>query len=319
MIRRVATTDAPWDASDHSAREHRLLVLATRQHGVVSLVDLSALGFSASGVRSRVARGRLHRLYPGVYAVGRPDLTREGHWLAAVKAAGEGAVLSHRSAAALHGLRPSSAASIELTVRRAFRPQLRGLRVHRSTSVAGKDVTTVDAIPCTTPNRTLFDLAAVVGPDALERACERAEELGLLDMAALSHLLNRPARGVRNLRAALARLGDGATRSELEVRFRTLCRQAGLPPPEVNGWLSLGGGHVLIDFLWRRQRVAVETDGYHYHRDRRSFARDRRRDQLLGLEGWQHARFTWEQVLNEPEHVIRVVRALIAAGAPRAQ
>lgn len=117
----------------------------------------------------------------------------------------------------------------------------------------------VDGIPCTNPSRTLFDLAAVLGQDALDRACDRAEALCLVDIRALDRLARRPARGIRNLRRALDGLGAGGegTRSELEIKFRALCRQAGLPPPEVNAWIALGGGHALIDFLWRRQRVAV--------------------------------------------------------------
>ncbi len=107
-IRRVANNERSRPASRHSAQERRLLELSAREHGVVSLTDLRALGFSDVGRTQARAAGRLHRMYPGVFAVGRPDVTREGRWLAAVKAAGEGAVLSHRSAAALHGLRPSS-------------------------------------------------------------------------------------------------------------------------------------------------------------------------------------------------------------------
>jgi len=274
----VANNERSRPASRHSARERRLLGLSVRQHGVVSLAELRTLGFSDAG-----------------------------------------AVLSHRSAAALHGLRPSSSRRTELTVCHASRSELPGLRVHRSSTLSDGDVGIVDGIPCTNPSRTLFDLAAVLGQDALDRACDRAEALCLVDIRALDRLARRPARGVRNLRRALDGLGAGGegTRSELELKFRALCRQAGLPPPEVNAWIALGGGHALIDFLWRRQRVAVETDGFRFHRDRRSFTRDRRRDQLLGLEGWRHARFTWEQVMDEPEHMIRVVRTLLAAGASR--
>src|SRR3954471_486081 len=97
-------------------RDVPLAELAQRQHGVVTLSQLRSLGLTASGVRDRAARGRLHRVHRGVYSVGHPLLTGGGRRMAAVLACGPDAVLSHRSAAALWGLRRDSRARIDVSV-----------------------------------------------------------------------------------------------------------------------------------------------------------------------------------------------------------
>jgi very-short-patch-repair endonuclease len=66
-----------------------------------------------------------------------------------------------------------------------------------------------------------------------------------------------------------------------------------------------------VDFVWHGPRVVVETDGFRTHGTRRAFREDRRRDRLLGLEGWRVVRFTWDDLTNDPEHVMRVVRDLV--------
>jgi predicted transcriptional regulator of viral defense system len=179
--------------------------LAARQHGVVALAQLVELGLSESGVRDRVASGRLHRLHAGVYAVGHRVLKRQGHWMAAVLACGGDAALSHRTAAAALGIRPTAQSRIEVTSpRRCQRP---GIHAHVA-RLAPAELTVVDRIPCATVARTLLDLATVLDRQGLEKAINEAEILELFDLRAVGASLERagPRRGTRALRKALADL-----------------------------------------------------------------------------------------------------------------
>jgi very-short-patch-repair endonuclease len=296
-------------------REAQLIALATRQHGVVAISQLRSLGLTTGAIRHRVAVGRLHAVHAGIYALGRPDVPVEGRWMGAVLACGPDALLSHRSAAALHGLLPTSQSAIDVTVPRRVGISRPGISVHRPTCVVFVDRATARGIPCTSVARTLLDLAAVAPRGVLEKACDQAEVTRVLDWSAIHELVSRARgrRGVRNLRAILARAGSGdVTRSELERRFIALCRHEGLPHPAVNEWLTVGGEEMQVDFLWRDERVIVETDGYATHGTRQAFRRDRRRDRMLALAGWRVARFTWEEVTEEPTHVTAVVRKLLA-------
>jgi very-short-patch-repair endonuclease len=235
--------------------------------------------------------------------------------LAATIACGRGAVLSHRSAAELLGLRASSRSEVDVTSPRRSGRGHAGIDVHSGATLAPVDMRTVAGIPCTSLARTLLDLAEVVNRRELERACDQAEVLRLFDLYALEDVLERAhgRRGAAALRAVLAEQSTATalTRSELEERFLALCRAAVLPAPHVNAWIALDGGGLEADFLWRQQRLIVETDGGHVHRTSRAFERDRRRDQRLVLAGWRVVRFTWRQVVDEPAVVDATIRALL--------
>jgi very-short-patch-repair endonuclease/predicted transcriptional regulator of viral defense system len=297
-------------------RDVAIARLAARQLGVVSLTQLKALGLTASAVRSRVASGRLHRVHRGVYAVGHGRLTVEGHWLAAVLACGSKAVLSHRSAAALWGLRSDNRARTDVSVPSRSARSRPGIDVHPSVTLTPADCTIRDGIPCTTLARTLLDLAEVDSPRGVERAIEQAEVLRLFDLRAVEEVLARAngRRGAAVLTAVLARLEEPAlTDSELEERFLTLCRAASLPSPEVNEWLVIDDEPAIkADFLWREKRLVVETDGWESHGTRQAFERDRRRDERLKLAGYEPLRFTRRRIIREPSGVMRTVAELLA-------
>jgi very-short-patch-repair endonuclease len=235
--------------------------------------------------------------------------------MAAVLACGSGAVLSHRSAAALWSLLPGGPASVDVTApaRRGRAPY--GINAHRHHSLRARDVTTAGGIPCTTVARTLLDLAGVVPTRELRQAVEEAEVLRLLELPALEEVLKRSRgrRGVARLRLQISELDPQAkrTRSSLERRFLALCRRAGLPAPEVNVLLHVRGHPVEADFMWRDARLIVEADGRQFHDTASAFERDRLRDQRLSLEGWQVIRCTWRQVVNEPAGLSEVIRALL--------
>jgi uncharacterized protein DUF559/putative AbiEi antitoxin of type IV toxin-antitoxin system len=270
--------------------DQRLAATAGRQYGVVSRAQLYEMGFDNPAVARRVESGRLHRLHRGVYAVGHTIVGAHGRWLAAVLACGEGAVLSHRSAAALWGLRPTAAARIDVTVSRTsgFR-STSAIVVHRPRLRAPMVVR--DGIPVTTAGRTLADLATALPRRPLEKACEAAEALQLDVEVDPAHP------GARRL-AQIDHDLTTTTRSPLEDDFLELCDRHDLPRPLVNHRVE---GFV-ADFCWPADRLIVETDGRR-HLTRAAFERDRARDALLIAVGWRVMRFTTRQVRDDPATV----------------
>jgi predicted transcriptional regulator of viral defense system len=290
-----------------------------RQHAVVGLDQLRALGLTARAVQKRTDNGRLHRIHRGVYSlVPRSLLTRNGLYMAAVLACSSGAVLSHRSAAALHGLRKAAATKIDVTVpTHAGRRRHRGVLVHRSRTLRPTDVTVVDGIPSISVARTLFDLAEVVDRRQVERAFDEADALDALDLKAIQDQLERnpTRRAIKVIRSILAEhyIGSTLTQSEVEEVMFVLSRRVGLPAPEVNKWLDLGDGKPMIkpDFLWREQRLIVEVDGSH-HRTRQRYESDRGRDQRAAVAGFLVVRTTHGQLKYRPDELVATVAALLA-------
>jgi hypothetical protein len=295
--------------------------LAERQHGVVSLPQLKRLGLGTDAVGKRVAAGRLTRIHRGVYAVGHSRLTKRAYWMAAVLAYGAEARLSYRSAAALHGIRPDNRAKADVTVPSRSARSRPGIDVHASMTLTEADVTKIDGIPCTTLARTLLDLAEVVDERAVERAVNQADVLRIFDLRAVEDALSRASgrRGAPVLKRVLSEYeGPTLTDRELEERFLALCRSASVPRPAVNEWITLDGGIAYkADFLWRAERLIVETDGWGSHGTRKAFENDRRRDRRLSVAGLTVVRFTWRDVDREPEEVTETLASLWEARTRR--
>jgi predicted transcriptional regulator of viral defense system len=285
--------------------------LAGRQWGVVSRTQLRELGVTAATVDVWLRRGRLLGLHRGVYAVGHSVLRSEGRWLAAVLACGEGAVLSHRSAAAHWGLLQSAASLIDVTAP-ASRHGAPGIRLHRTRSLPliARDTTTHQGIPITTVAKTLLDLAATTRPDHLERALAQAERLQLYDHTALTDVIAR-ANGHRG-RAILAQATTHEpklTRSDLEAWFLAIVRDTDLPEPLTNFTLTAPDHPRLeVDFYWPTHHLVVELDGYETHRTRAAFERDRARDAALTAAGQRVLRFTWR---TQPATIRRRLEAVM--------
>jgi hypothetical protein len=307
--------DAIW-VSRHSGGKAReddvdgaIARLAHRQHGRVARRQLLSLGLGADAIDYRLARSRLHQVYVGVYAVGHDTPTREGNWMAAVLAGGEGAVLSHRDAAALWGIRLHGRSVIEVTTPRGQHPR-RGIQFHRS-SLPPDEVTTKDGIPVTTVSRTLFDLATVLRPRQLERALNEAEIRHLWDELSLLDLLGRYPRraGSCAVRAVLEARNAGAKtiRSDLELEFLEFVDAAGLPEPRLNA--DVEGFEV--DAVWRRERVVVELDSRTFHLTAAAFEQDRERDRILQAAGWRPIRVTSKQLRHAPDRLQADLRRLL--------
>jgi Transcriptional regulator, AbiEi antitoxin/Protein of unknown function (DUF559) len=296
-------------------RDAAIVEFARGRHGVVTTAELAAFGLGTDAVRKRAKAGRLFRVYRGVYSVGRPDLTPAGHRMAAVLACGPPAFLAHRSSAAQHGLLDDHRQVCDVTVPGPARRPRRNIRVHSSTTLTAPDTTTVDGIPCTSVARTLVDLGDYEPPRLVERAIDQAEVLGVFDLTAIEDVLKRvgPRRGAGVLRALLVELGEPTlTDRELEELFLELIRDGGFPQPAVNAWITGDGWAYKADFLWRAERLVVETDSRAFHASHRAFEHDRLRDQRLTLAGYTVVRFTWRQLLQEPDRVQAVVRDLLA-------
>jgi very-short-patch-repair endonuclease len=273
--------------------------LASRQHGVVAHGQLVERGLTRRAIEHRLRKGRLHRIRRSVYAVGRPEVSVRGRWMSAVLACGTGAVLSHDSAAALWGFGVERR-DARISVSASAQTRLPGLVVHRRTLVDA-DRTCLDAIPVTSPVRTLIDIACMLAPGPLERAVNEADRLDLVDPETLRAALGayRGQRGVARLRELLDRRTFRLTDSELERWFLPQVRRAGLPLPLTRSRLN----GFKVDFFWPDLRLVVETDGLRYHRTPAQQARDRVRDQAHLAAGFIPLRFTHWQVRHEAGYV----------------
>jgi hypothetical protein len=307
-----------WTELNTRGRDAAIAEIADVQHGQISLTQLQLIGLSASAVRSRVAAGKLHRVYRGAYSVGHSRVSWQGRYMAAVLACGEGALLSHHPSARLLGLRgPAGRMDVTIPGRLVRIP---GIDSHRTRWIDPRDAIVADGIPCTSIARTIFDLADAEGNQRrTQRDIDRAEQLRVFDLRDVQRVLaHAPGRrGARVVRSVLAAVTEPAiTRSEIEERMFAIAARIGLPRPRVNHVIVFEDGtHVEGDFVWLEAKLIIETDGWESHGTRRAFAYDRRRDRRLGLAGWRVHRFTWHEIVYEPERVASELEGLLAVAS----
>jgi hypothetical protein len=289
----------------------RLAELAAEEWGVLSTDELRECGLSLNAIAVRVRNGRLHPLYRGVYAVGHDGLPLEGRFLAAVKACGPTAVLSHYSAATLYGLVRWDDRHPEVTT--TTHRTHRGIRAHRSSVLEVQDVTRHKQVPTTTPARTLIDLAATFDYKPLRRAVREAQRK-LVTTGQILTTLDRlgPRRGTANLTKILA-TGPAPTRSELEDAVLDLILAGGFQHPDVNVPLTIQGRRLIPDFRWPAQRLVIEADGAEWHDNRLVREDDAERQALLEAHGERVLRVTWAQAVARRAETSKRIRA---AGAP---
>lgn len=274
--------------------------LARRQHGVISHEQLRALGFSEAAIRHRLRTGRLFRLWRGVYAVGRPDVSQRGRWKAATLACGEGYALDGESAAGLWGVRSNEGRLIELAGSGGCGRALAGIEARRVRGLEAH-VTEIDGIPVLSLPMLFVNLAGRLRQGALEAAITEADKKDLIHVGRLrveiEALRGRP--GVATLRRVIDRATFRYSDSELERAMRPIIRSAGLAEPEmgvrVNGYK--------VDFHWPALNFVIETDGGRFHRTPFQQRNDRRRDQAHTLAGTAFLRFTHSQIRWERPYV----------------
>lgn len=308
--------------------------IASRQHGVVTLRQLEGLGLSRWGVSKRAERGRFHRVHRGVYAVGHRAPNLHARFMAAVLACGDGAVLSHGSAAVLWELLKPLGGPIHVSVpTTAGLRSRKGIRVHRCPALAHcptLDPRAPRPLPhLPSPNSTRRDEPSSspsysqqlggrggrftthrlgIPITTIHRTIEDLERSVPLFPPSLLRRAKRQAelRGIHLIGVDRIR-----TRSDLEDAFLALWRRHHLPTPETN----VKVGRWEVDFLWRPQRLAVEADFFGYHRGSVAFEDDHARDLDLRSEGLAVLRYTDTQVDAEPERIAAEVAAALSAGA----
>jgi very-short-patch-repair endonuclease len=282
--------------------------LARGSHGVVTRAELLRAGVTPEEIKQRLRRGALLRVHRGVFRVGHAAPSTEARYLAAVRACGEGALLSGLAAAHLLGVlrRPPPRPEVASAARR----RIPGVTTRRARHLHAAEATRWRGIPITTPARTLVDLAAVLDAPELARACHEAgvrHRTTPADVeAVLSRRPNSP--GADQLRRIMR--GDvRVTLSKLEAAFLDRLRAAGLPLPVTNR--QAGGRRV--DCRWPERRLTVELDGYRYHHSRHAWEQDRRREREARARGDEFRRFTYGDVLEEPRCMLAELRPLLGA------
>jgi very-short-patch-repair endonuclease len=288
--------------------ERELAQIASAAHGVVTRAALLSAGVTRQEIATRLQSGGLIRVHRGVYRVGHQAPGLEVTYLAAVLAAGDGALLCARAAAHLFVLTKGAAPTPEVLARTQRR--IEGVTTHRSHSLNASDATTFRGIPVTTVPRTLVDLAGELSPDALARACHEAGvRYGTTPKAVEAVLARRPnSPGAKNLRRVIH--GDvHVTLSKLEAHFLELLRDADLPLPITNR----PAGIRRVDCRWPEHGLTVELDGYRFHNSRYSWEKDRHREREARARGDDFRRYTYGDVFEQPRLVLEEVRAFFSA------
>jgi very-short-patch-repair endonuclease len=254
-------------------------------------------------IRGRLEGGQLHRLWAGVYAVGRPDLGRLGRFKAATLVCGDGAQLSHGSAADLWRIRQQAGGPIDIAVPSASFPRRRGIRLHRRANLGPPKF--VRGIPLGDPVSVLIDLAVEFPTHEVEDAVNEADRLDLIRTAHLPAALDShsPRPGTGRLKRILDAQTFSRAANALERRFLAIVRDAGIPPPETQRRL----GRNRVDFFWPALGFVVETDSLRHHRTAAEQAVDLGRDQAHARAGLRSLRFTHSQVFHRPDHVREVL------------
>jgi very-short-patch-repair endonuclease len=290
--------------------------VAEAQHGVVARAQLRNLGLTDAAIEHAVATGRLHRLFPAAFAVGHRRVGTHGRMLAATLVCGKGTVVSHGTAAILLGLWDHSPALADVIAPVESGRKIDGIRRRHVPRPVGVEIEVRDGIPCTSPSRTLVDIASIVGERSLRRTVERAAVLRMLDVAAVDASLSRHRRrGSRLLRAVLEDWGVAANpvllRSDLEARLLPLIVARGLPVPLCNQKKMVGGRRMELDLLWPERRLVVEGDGRKVHDTAVAFERDRKRDRDLVRAGYRVLRITWKQLEREADEIVTAIAQLL--------
>ncbi len=327
--------DTKWEE-----RWRRIADQAQLQHGVVSRAQLRRAGFTAGTIDRAVVSGRLHPVFRGTYGVGYPPQHRNALLFAATLAGGEDTVVSHGTAAALLGLWEQPPEEIDVIAPVEAGRKIAGIRRRFVPPPAPEESWMHAGIPCTSPGRTIVDVAslaarpipaALATPTRTSRAArtplaradrairdtiEQAAVRRMFNVPEIDRVLDGPRRRGSSLLLGILdlwrRYPPGLViRSPMEARLLPLLTEFAVPMPKVNEKLRLGNERFEIDFLWRRARLAVETDGSLVHGTPEAASRDAHRDQALRSAGFRVWRLAWDQVAYSPEQTMHELIRLI--------
>ena len=288
-----------------SAGWGRVARIAAAQAGLATIWQLREAGIPDATIDRAVAGGRLHPVFHGVYCVGHRSLTPHGRLLAATLACGPGSVISHGTAAWLYGLSSWKPEAIDVIAPVEAGRKIAGVRRRFVSTPEGREVWRRSGVPVTSPTRTIVDCAGSA-PDGIAGMVEQAAVLGLLDVAAIDRVLDGPRRrGAKQLRREIEpwrRYRPGIKiRSRMEAKLLPLLTEAALPIPETNARLRVGGRTYEVDFLWREEKVVVETDGGRFHDNPAAGSRDSKRNHALAEAHYLIPRLGWEDLRDRPD------------------
>lgn len=302
-----------------------LALRAERRHGVLSRAELHDCGLSDKAIWHAVDVGRLHRIFPGAYGIGYRHTERRSRLVAATLACGPGAAISHRSAAALLGLLDRGPTVIDVIASGDRGRKIDGIHVHLVGQLRPEEAGTVDGIPCTSPARTLVDLAGTIGARTLRSCFERAAARRMLDLDAVERSMRPGRTGVRELRRLVGEWRQAAPlarrerlKSPLEAKVLPLLIQDGVPAPRPNAPVRLVGGKTIeVDFLWPDQRFVVEADSRDFHATNVAFERDRWRDRELMRADYASLRVTRLAAEREAAEIVQAIHRQLRRGRQR--
>ena len=300
-------SDDYFTVSSQRAVDRAIAAVAAQQNGNITRQQLYELGLDNNAIAYRIRVGRLYRVFRGVYSVGRPAITPHQRASAAVLACGPGAALSHSSAMTLWGFWRRWEQPFEVTV--VGDRRTKDIRVHRSTTLRRRDITTQLGIRTTTPARTLIDMAPRLKDRALKRNVNNALNSLWLTEDQLADTLDRhpKAPGTKRI-AKLIGMPGTPTRSGWEDDFPSFCAKYGLPLP-VMGMPMCG---YILDALFVAEGVIVELDSWRFHRGKPAFETDRERDAVMLAHGLVTVRITEERLDERPEHEAERLHAILA-------
>jgi very-short-patch-repair endonuclease/predicted transcriptional regulator of viral defense system len=296
---------------------------AARQEGLITREQLEASGLTRRQIDGWIREGRLHPVFRTVFALGDRALGPRARMRAAVLAC-PGAVISHRSAAALLRIREVAPVVVDLIPPVEHGRKIDGIKAHRVAFPGPTEVRTAYGIPCTTVARTLVDLAGSSGIDKLREAVEMAVTRKAFDIAAVEAVLAQgKRRGAPALRTVIEEwrpIAETArystVRSLFEAKLLPLVVAAGLPIPRINARVRTAERVLEVDLLWPEQRLVLEADSRRHHAIEVAFERDHKRTRELIAAGYAVLRVTWREAEREPEAVFAVVRSELQARGP---
>jgi very-short-patch-repair endonuclease len=292
--------------------------IAGSQFGLVTVDQLRGVPLADSVIADAVARGRLHRVFHGVYCVGHRHLDPRARLLAATLACGPGSVVSHGTAAWLLGLRAKRPGAIDVIAPVEAGRRIAGIRRRFVPIPERGEVWIRSGVPTTNVARTIVDFAGT--PEArnggLSAAIEQAVVLGVLDIDAIDRVLGGPRR--RGAKTLLRTLGPWRRyrrgikiRSRMEAKLLPLLTEAGLPIPRTNQRIRIGEEVFEVDFLWAREKLIVETDGGAFHDNPAAGARDSNRNHALAAAGYRIPRLGWEDLRDRPDQTLTEIASLL--------
>jgi hypothetical protein len=291
--------------------------------GLATRKQLRQLGLTDEAIDVRIEAGIFQIIHPGVFHHAATPFTERTRLRAAILAAGEGAVASHRSAAMLHGFEGVRRFRPEILIPGTRLPRLEGVTIHRTRLLPASDITVVQGIPATAKGRTMLGLGAVLPYEIFESVVHTALVTNRVQVGELIACVERVGRrgrdGTANLRALLeGELPDERLQSILERDLLRLIVRGGVLRPVLQHPVVLEDGTVLfLDFAWPDLMLAVEADGHRWHATPKKLEADAARSRALQRLGWAHHRYGWNDVHSRALATITELQALVPRSVSR--